>query len=126
MPKLKRPDGRVVSVSRTGVSALLARGYTDPSAAGQPAEEAPEVSMKDLRADAKAWEIPANGSKVELAARLEEHRELVALELAEHSDAELRELAAAHDVAIAEGVAGEDLVACLVAAHLAWHESGGA
>ena len=28
MPKLKRPDGRVVSVAQKGVEPLLARGYT--------------------------------------------------------------------------------------------------
>ncbi len=29
MPKLRRPDGRVVSVSEKGVPALLARGYEE-------------------------------------------------------------------------------------------------
>ena len=28
MPKLRRPDGRIVSVSEKGVESLLARGYT--------------------------------------------------------------------------------------------------
>lgn len=29
MPKLRRPDGRIVSVSEKGVPALLARGYEE-------------------------------------------------------------------------------------------------
>lgn len=38
MPKLRRPDGRIVSVSSAGVDALLARGYT---AEGDPAPSPP-------------------------------------------------------------------------------------
>lgn len=32
MPKLRRPDGRIVSVSETGKPVLLKRGYTDVGA----------------------------------------------------------------------------------------------
>lgn len=44
MPKLKRPDGRIVSVSEAGVEALRARGYTDPDSTPPATSEAPAKS----------------------------------------------------------------------------------
>lgn len=60
MPKLRRPDGRVVSVSATGVQALRARGYTEPGA--PPADDgAPQrpVSRKELDEQARALRVEA-------------------------------------------------------------------
>lgn len=62
MPKLKRPDGRIVSVSAKGVPALLRRGYTDPD--GTPAAAAADddldgLSRKDLDAKAHAAGVDA-------------------------------------------------------------------
>lgn len=44
MPKLKHPDGHLVSVSNAGRDALLARGYTDPSA---PADRSSKPAAAD-------------------------------------------------------------------------------
>lgn len=46
MPKLKRPDGRIVSVSEKGVEALRARGYTDPDGTAAPAADGDEAPAK--------------------------------------------------------------------------------
>lgn len=51
MPKLQRPDGRVVSVSKAGVPALLARGYTDLSAPPPTSVERPAKT-----ATRQAWD----------------------------------------------------------------------
>jgi hypothetical protein len=60
MPKLKRPDGRIVSVSAKGVQALLARGYTDPAAPVAAGDDGLDgLSRKDLDARARSAGVEA-------------------------------------------------------------------
>lgn len=76
MPKLRAPDGRIVSVSQTGVEPMKARGYTALDAASAPpAAEKPEMPSKsDPKADwvayAEAIGADSSGTKDELVERL--------------------------------------------------------
>lgn len=82
MPKLRRPDGRVVSVSKTGVPYLLQRGYSELGAGPAPSLAKPvdleAMDFSELRAHAESIgvEIPGNVKKPEtVRARIAEHLE---------------------------------------------------
>lgn len=76
MPKLKRPDGKIVSVSKAGREALLARGYTEidqpagraRSAAPQPPAEPATLPERPADSDLKSdWVAYATARGVENA-----------------------------------------------------------
>jgi hypothetical protein len=61
---------RRVGAIRYGVRSTVA--VPEPAASPEPAEPEPEVSYRDLQAQAKEAGIPANQSRDELEAALEE------------------------------------------------------
>lgn len=77
--------------------------------------------FQDLRDEAKAWELSAAGSKDELAARIAEHRDLVALELGDHEEGGLRALAVDHGVEV-DGLDKDAIISALVGARVAWRD----
>lgn len=77
MPKLRAPDGRIVSVSQTGVEPMKARGYTDvdeasaaSAAAGEPGKPSESAPKADWVAYAEAVGADTSGTKADLIERL--------------------------------------------------------
>lgn len=68
MPKMKRPDGRTVSVSEQGVEPLKARGYTllQPNDSTRPAATAPAPAEEQTLPERPAASAP-KGDWVEYA-----------------------------------------------------------
>lgn len=69
MPKLRRPDGRIVSVSEKGVEALKGRGYTDPEA--KPKTRRVEVTVTGDAAAFQGIRPSENAPKAEWVAYAE-------------------------------------------------------